>query len=160
MIWKKLTFLSFGLWALSVGAFLYMFIVGTGTKVDNRTEILLLPSERELVLGEMRQLLEGVRGIIGGVAAEDKSVIASSARAVGMQMAVDVNPALMAKLPKAFKELGMGTHRRFDELADRVHSLSGKEVLQETHAIMGSCIGCHVTYKINEARTKASSPTF
>lgn len=34
MTWKKLTFLSFGLWALSVGVFLYLFIVGTGTKVD------------------------------------------------------------------------------------------------------------------------------
>ena len=151
-MWKVIALVSLGLWTLAVGAFLYLFFVGTGSTVDNRTEIRLLPNERELVLGEMRQLLEGVRGIIAGVAAESQADVASAARSIGMQMAVDVNPALMAKLPKEFKDLGMRTHRRFDELADRAPVLSGKETLQEAHTIMGSCVGCHVSYKINEAR--------
>lgn len=149
-MWKKIAMASLGLWILSLAGFLYLFFVGTGTTVDKRTEIELLPAERELILGEMRQLLDGVRGIVGGIGAGDRDAVKTAASANGLGMAQDVNPALIAKLPKQFKELGMNTHRRFDELADRVHTMSDKEVLLETHDIMGSCVGCHVGYKITE----------
>jgi hypothetical protein len=149
-MWKKVAFISLGLWVLTVGAFLYLFFVGTGTKVDNRVEIALLPGERELILGEMRQLLEGVRGIIGGLGEGDREAVIAAASGNGMAMAQDVNPALITKLPKEFKQLGMNTHRRFDELASRSPEMSDKEILTETHAIMGSCVGCHVSYKITE----------
>ena len=149
-MWKKIALGSVVLWFASFGSFMYLFFVGTGTSVDDRTEIELLPSERELILGEMRQLLEGVRGIIGAVAEDDQDAIKEAARSNGMQMAQDVNPALVTKLPKPFKELGMNVNKKFDNLADRVHSISGQDVLRETHDIMGSCIGCHVSYKITE----------
>ena len=149
-MWKKVAIGSFVIWGLSAGTFVYLFFVGTGTKVDKRIEIKLLPSEREIILGEMRQLLDGVRGIIGGLGDGDKKAVVAAARGNGMGMAQDVNPALMTKLPKEFKELGMNTHRRFDELADRIHTMDDREVLRETHDIMGSCIGCHVGYKITE----------
>ena len=105
-MWKKVAIGSFVIWSLSAGTFIYLFFVGTGTKVDKRIEIKLLPSERELILGEMRQLLDGVRGIIGGLGDGDKKAAVAAARGNGMGMAQDVNPALMTKLPKEFKELG------------------------------------------------------
>ncbi|MEZ4273298.1 MAG: hypothetical protein R3C68_18220 [Myxococcota bacterium] len=149
-MWKKVAIGSIGLWAASFSLFLYLFFVGTGTKVDERVEIRLLPSERALILNEMRQLLEGIRGIVGAVAENDVGAITKAARGSGVGMAQDINPALITKLPKAFKELGMNVHRRFDELAVGASSMSSNDVLMELHDIMGSCVGCHVAYKITE----------
>ncbi|MCB0308386.1 MAG: hypothetical protein KDD48_03360 [Bdellovibrionales bacterium] len=151
-IWKKVALASIALWFLTVGTLYYFFVVGTGTKVDQRTEIALTPQERDLILGEMRQLLDSVRGIIQGVAENDVEGIQTAARASGLKMAQDVNPSLMLKLPAAFKELGMNTHQRFDKLADKAPQLSSSEILKETSDMMGSCVGCHVTYKITESK--------
>lgn len=79
-MWKKVAIGSFVAWALSAGGFASLSFVGTGTKVDKRIEIRLLPSERELILGEMRQLLNGVRGIIGGLGDGNKAAVVNAAR--------------------------------------------------------------------------------
>lgn len=152
-MWKKLALTSIGLWLLVVGAAGYFFIFGQASKdVDGRLAVKLTPSEKNLVLGEMRALLAGVQSILEAVTTNDMKVVITTAESLGMKAAADVNPHLMAKLPLEFKQTGMGVHKRFDELALKVHQGANKdEVLTEVTDIMRTCVGCHEAYRLQEA---------
>ena len=77
-----------------------------------------------MILGEMRMLLKAVHGVVTGLAGQDQTAdrvqIEQAARSAGMGMAADVNPALMAKLPLPFKQMGMSIHKDMDALADAI----------------------------------------
>ena len=144
-MWKTLTF-TFGALLLAVVLiFGYFFVSGIYTKsTDNRRLIQLSPVEKDLVLGEMRTMLKAVNGVIDALSKGDMSNAAVAASSAGMAMAVDVNPMLMAKLPLDFKELGMGTHGQFDELAAQIKSGTSQDlVLQKLSSITSRCIACH-----------------
>ena len=75
--------------------------------------------------------------------------VAHAAHDGGMAAAADVNPALMAKLPLEFKELGFGLHRRFDDLAKAAESGASREqVLTGLSTQLSTCVGCHASYRI------------
>lgn len=148
-MWKKTALASLLLWGATVSFIGYKFYAGNVEKVDNRIEVRLSPGDRDLVLGEMRVLLKGLKGIIKGLSEDDKGFVEKSARGNGMMMAQDVNPALMMKLPKAFKAMGVSVHKDFDELADKVHNMNTKQVLSYLDKTMSKCVSCHQTYKIN-----------
>jgi hypothetical protein len=64
-------------------------------------------------------------------------------------MAADENPLLMAKLPLAFKTLGMSVHRDMDELANAAES--GKptpELLKMASGALAKCVACHAAWQI------------
>jgi methyl coenzyme M reductase subunit C-like uncharacterized protein (methanogenesis marker protein 7) len=151
-MWKKLFIGSVVTWVLSLGAVGYIFVRGSAEKDDDgRMAVKLQKAERNLVLGEMRALLSGVQSILEALTLNDMKIVEKSSRSLGMQAAVDVNPRLMAKLPLEFKSTGMEVHKRFDDLADKVHSGSGKdEVLKEVSDIMLSCVGCHQAFRLDE----------
>ncbi len=149
-MWKRLALASLLLWGATIAFLGYQFYAGNAQKVDQRIEIKLTSGDRDLILGEMRTLLKGIKGIIKGLSEEDKVFVEKSARGNGMAMAQDVNPALIMKLPKAFKTLGMSVHQDFDTLADKVHSMTTKETLSRLDITMSKCIGCHQTYKLIE----------
>ena len=44
----------------------------------------------------------------------NRAQIEQAVRSAGMHMAADVNPALMAKLPLPFKQMGMSIHKDMD----------------------------------------------
>jgi len=149
-MWKKVAIVSLALWIASVGYIFYKIQYGNAVMVDKRMEISLLPAERQLVLGEMRSLLAGLKGIIKGLSTEDFELVKESAIGNGMGMAQDINPALIAKLPMSFKAMGMGVHKSFDELAAKIPGATSKEILKEVDVIMSSCVSCHSAYKITE----------
>lgn len=151
-MWKKLAIGAFSLWFITVGVAGYFFVKGTAkTGDDGRLAVELRREERNLVLTEMRQLLAGVQTILEAVTNNDLKVVERTAGALGMKAAADVNPVLMGKLPLEFKSMGMGVHRRFDEMATKVHNGMGKdEVLKEVSDIMLSCVGCHQAYRLDE----------
>ena len=144
------------LWVVTVGTAGYFFVKGrTVPAPDGRTTIVLSGAERGQVLGEMRQLLKSVHGILQGVSAQDLTGAGRAARAAGMGMAADVNPVLLAKLPLAFKAMGMSVHRDFDRLADGIQSGErGEQTLKRLSDIMNRCTACHDLY-----RFAASSPS-
>ena len=141
------------LWVITVAGAGWFFVKGWTTNgTDGRTEILLAPSERDLILGEMRQLLKAVHGIVTGVGGQDQPAdrqqIEQAARAVGMGMAVDVNPAIMAKLPLPFKQMGMSIHRDMDALADAVvQKETSQQILQRLSNMTARCTTCHDLYR-------------
>jgi len=153
-MWKKIAIISFALWIASFGFIFYKIKYGSAVMVDKRMEISLLPEERQLILGEMRSLLVGLKGIVQGLSTDDFEQVKKSAIGNGMGMAQDVNPALIAKLPMSFKAMGMGVHKSFDELAAKIPGATSKEILKEVDVIMSSCVACHSAFKITEKSNK------
>lgn len=146
------------LWVVTVAGAGWFFVKGWTTHgTDGRTEILLTQSERDLILGEMRQLLKAVHGIVTGTAGQgqpaDRQQIEQAARAAGMGMAVDVNPAIMAKLPLPFKQMGMSIHRDMDALADAVvQKETPHQILQRLSNMTARCTTCHDMYRFGVSR--------
>lgn len=151
-MWKKIAISSLILWLGSISFIGYRFIYGTTEVVDKRIEITLNGEDRELVLKEMRLLLKGIKGIIKGLADNDFKIVQKSAKGIGMEMAADINPSLMSKLPISFKKMGIGVHEAFDQLASEVYQMDQKKVLKKVDKIMSSCLACHETYKIIEKK--------
>jgi hypothetical protein len=149
----RLSVVAVLLWVLTMVGAGWFFVKGWTTKgADGRVEILLAPGERDLILGEMRQLLKAVHGVVTGVAGQDqpadRQLIEQAARAAGMGMAVDVNPAIMAKLPLPFKQMGMSIHRDMDALADAVaNKETAQQILQRLSNMTARCTTCHDLYR-------------
>ena len=141
------------LWVLTLVGAGWFFVKGWTTKgTDGRMEILLAPSERDLILGEMRQLLKAVHGVVTGLAGQDQPAdrqqMEQAARAAGMGMAADVNPAIMAKLPLPFKQMGMSIHRDMDALAEAVaQKETPQQILQRLSSMTARCTTCHDMYR-------------
>jgi cytochrome c556 len=120
---------------------------------DARQRLALPAASRDMVLAEMRRMLESVNAILQGAVAGDPAAIETAARASGMVMAVDVDPRLMSALPAPFRELGMQTHRGFDALADRVKAGGTRDdALRGLAQITSNCVACHAIYRLDEAR--------
>jgi len=144
------------LWVVTMAAAGYFFVKGrTIPAPDGRTAVVLSEAERNQILTEMRQLLKSVHGVLQGFSSQDLDGAGRAAKAAGMAMAADVNPALMAKLPLAFKAMGMSVHRDFDALADGIHSGErGEQVLKRLSDLIGRCAACHELYRVSSSPWK------
>jgi cytochrome c556 len=141
----------FVLWILTITILGWFFVKGwTAEGSDGRTEILLAPAERDQILAEMRQLLKAVDGIVRGLGKPqpDLKEVEAAARAVGMHMAADVEPAIMAKLPLPFKQMGMSIHKDMDALADAiVKNETPQQILHRLSSMTARCTACHDMYR-------------
>lgn len=147
---NKLAVFALLLWLATAAVFAWFFVRGsTSPGTDNRVAVVLAPAQRNLILSEMRSLLAAVQAIIDGLNRNDMKQVSGAARAVGMASAADVNPALLAKLPLPFKQLGMSIHRDMDGLAQAAES--GKPAA-ELQGMLGNmltkCVGCHATWQL------------
>ena len=151
---KWVCILALALWVVLVAALGWLFVRGTtAAGTDGRTQVLLAPAERDQILGEMRQLLLAIDGILGGLSESNQSVmkerVVKAARSAGMEMAADNSPLLMAKLPLAFKQMGMSVHRDFDEMANRVNQGdNAQQVLRALSSITNRCTACHTMFRL------------
>lgn len=154
---RTLATAALGLWVITAAGVAYLFVKGQTTVAsDHREAIVVQPAERDLVLMEMRTMLESVQGIVAGMAEEDLARVQTAARASGMAIAQDVPPALMAKLPLDFKQLGMGAHRGFDELSAAVEQEETPEMLMTRLGDqLARCVACHAKYRLEGAASPA-----
>ena len=147
-----------GLWFVTIGIAGWFFVQGWTTQgTDGRTQIVLASVERDLILGEMRMLLKAVHGVVTGLAGQDQEAdrtqIERAARSAGMHMEADVNPALMAKLPLPFKQMGMSIHKDMDALADAVvQKETPQQILQRLSSMTARCTTCHDLYRFSVER--------
>jgi len=141
------------LWVVTIVVFAWFFIRGnTVAGTDGRTAVVLQAGERDLVLTEMRGLLAATQQILEGVNQGDMQRIGKAARAAGMAGAADVNPALMAKLPIEFKQLGMSVHQDMDDIAKAAEGgKSPAEILQMASNTLTKCVACHAAWQIKAA---------
>ena len=141
------------LWIVTIVMAGWFFVQGwTMPGTDGRMQIVLAPAERDLILKEMRMLLKAVHGVVTGLAGQeqeaDRTQVEQAARSAGMGMAADVNPALMAKLPLPFKQMGMSIHRDMDALADAVvRKENPQQILQRLSSMTARCTTCHDLYR-------------
>jgi len=144
------------LWMTTLSAAGWFFIKGwTAEGSDGRTQIFLAAAERDQVLAEMRQLLKAVDGVVRGLgeAQPNRQVMESAARSAGMEMAADVEPALMAKLPLPFKQLGMSIHKDMDSLADAIaQNETPQQLLTRLSSMTARCTACHDMYRFSVNR--------
>lgn len=132
-------------------ALLFKFVVAgkTVAGTDGRDVIVLEPSERHLVLGEMRQFLSGIQIITTALTHNDLQTVAATARALGTAAAAGVPGTLMAKLPLGFKHLGLSVHRDFDQIALDAESLGdAQHTLSQLGTLMNQCVACHSAFQI------------
>lgn len=147
---SKLAIASLLLWTVTIGIFGTFFIKGwTTPSTDHRLSVKLAPSERDLVLTEMRGLLKAVNGVFKGLSENDRAMMVTATSSVGMAMAADVNPVLLGKLPVSFKTLGMSVHADFDSLSAEIKAGASNEiVLKRMTNITSKCIACHQAYNL------------
>ncbi|TKB91904.1 MAG: hypothetical protein E8D41_10595 [Nitrospira sp.] len=150
---STLCWIALGLWIVTIGVAGWFFVQGVTTQgTDGRTQIMLASAERDLILGEMRLLLKAVHGVVTGLASQDQAAdrtqMEQAARSAGMHMAEDVNPALMAKLPLPFKQMGMSIHHDMDALADAIaNKETSQQILQRLSSMTARCTACHDMYR-------------
>jgi hypothetical protein len=155
---STLCWITLGLWIVTIGVAGWFFVQGWTTQGrDGRMQIVLAPTERDLILGEMRILLKAVHGVVTGLAVQnqeaDRAQIEQAARSAGMAMAADVTPALMAKLPLPFKQMGMSIHKDMDALADAiVQKETPQQILQRLSSMTARCTTCHDLYRFSAER--------
>ena len=155
---STLCWITLGLWIVTIGVAGWFFVQGwTMQSTEGRTQIVLAPAERDLILGEMRLLLKAVHGVVTGLAGQDQEAgrtqMEQAARLAGLHMAEDVNPALMAKLPLPFKQMGMSIHKGMDALADAIaNKETSQQILQRLSSITARCTACHDMYRFSAER--------
>ncbi|MEE9352288.1 MAG: cytochrome c [Thiotrichaceae bacterium] len=140
------------IFGLASGGLAYTFLIKGETVAasDGRSAILLVEGERDLVLSEMRAFLDTVQIIITAANKEDMDTVVKAARSVGFAAQQGVPTSLMKKLPISFKQLGMATHKAFDQLAIDAGDLGDKQqVMEQLGELMGNCVTCHATYRID-----------
>ena len=140
------------------GAFLCLIFNGAsaaethhthGVAADTRVVLELTPTERAMILEEMRLFLDGVQKMTGALAKPDMPAVADAARGLGQKMVHEVPPALRAKLPQAFRQLGFSVHREFDQIALDADSLKDVSTsLNQLSGTLNKCVSCDATYQI------------
>ena len=152
MNWRMMGWGALALWLILMGFIAVLFVQGqTRPAADGRTEILLTPVERDVVLAEMRHLLKAVHGVVTALCASDPNLKAAegAARAAGMHMAAEINPTIMLKLPLPFKQMGLSIHKDMDHLADGIaQGESSKQILNRLSSLTARCTACHDMYRL------------
>lgn len=116
---------------------------------DERTAMVLTPGERAVVLLEMRQFLSGVQLMTDAFARDDAKALAQAARSLGKAAVHEVPPALRAKLPAEFKQLGFSVHNDFDQIAMDAESMGDmKHAMTQLSSTLQKCVACHTIYQI------------
>ena len=134
---SALCWITLGLWIVTIGVAGWFFVQGWTTQgTDGRMQIVLAPTERDLILGEMRMLLKAVHGVVTGLAGQDQETnrtqIEQAARSAGMGMAADVN---------------------MDALADAVvQKETPQQILQRLSSMTARCTTCHNLYRFSVER--------
>ena len=128
--------------------FIFQGSVSGGT--DGRTAIQLDAGERDVVLAEMRAFLASVQQVTAGIAENDPGRVAQHARKSGKAAQAAVPGTLMGKLPMEFKQLGLDTHTRFDQLAMDAEDMGDvSHALSQLSTLMQNCVACHEAYRID-----------
>jgi hypothetical protein len=115
----------------------------------SRSPILLQADDREHFLEGMRNYLDATQGIVEGLAANNMTNVAQSARKAGVGALVSASPSLAFKLPSEFVQLALDTHQKFDMIAQSAErQASKKDILEQLGAVLANCGACHAMYRV------------
>lgn len=116
---------------------------------DAREAIILSRAERDLLLAEMRLMLESTEGVVAGLAAKDMQAIAQAAARSAPNAAGTVDQELHGSLPEAFVHSGAGAHGGFNDIARLAREGAGAEaVTRRLSLTLQQCTSCHAAYRV------------
>lgn len=133
-----------------IGAgFKFIVLGSTEQAQDGRTVVLLEPAERDVVLQEMRMLLEATQTIVEALAQDDLQTVEAAARPLGAAAVATVDFKLRAKLPLEFKKLGFSTHYAFDDIAEMAKAKQpARQIQLKLAETINNCVACHSSYQL------------
>lgn len=115
---------------------------------DTRQAIPLTEPERAVVAAEMRQMLASVQGVTDGLARGDRQAVARAASRSGMAMMQELPAPIRMKFPPAFAQMGMASHKLFDQIAHEAKTARGSApILKLLSESMQNCVACHASYR-------------
>lgn len=117
---------------------------------DQRMPIALTEVERAFIRREMRGFLASLQEILEASAAGDHAQVAAAGRRSGMggPEQEHIPKSLAPKLPMEFKQLGLATHRAFDQIAAGAQGGDATRVPKQVGELMRNCVACHSTWRI------------
>lgn len=116
---------------------------------DRREVIELNAEEVSFVLGEMRNFLVSINGIVDAIAEGKPGKAAEPARRSGMHVMRNAPHTMTGKMMMEFRKLGMDTHQRFSAIAEEAAAMGDeKAILKQLSALLGNCTACHQGYRI------------
>jgi len=119
---------------------------------DTREAAVHTKVERAYILGQMRLFLTSVQTITEGLADGKLDVVAEAAAARGMKRNSndpDFPKTLGAKLTPLWKQMGGGTRKGFDQIAEAAQQGESRDkILGLLGQTMKNCVACHQTYKL------------
>ena len=146
---NKIGLVSLILWVVTIAGAVTLFVRGHTTQSpDGRLAVILADDEKDMILGEMRGMLQAVADITRALAREDHAAIAAAAKVVGTSATHGVPPALLVKIPLEFKRNGLARHAGFDQI--EAAARAGKPIREITAMLgdqLGLCTGCHAGYR-------------
>lgn len=121
------------------------------TESDQRIEVVMTESGRNLVLKEMRDFLQGLQALTLALANKDMGMVAKAAKPMGMAMMDGVPKQIRMGFPAEFRSLAMATHRDFDAIALDAEQLEDPQhTLAQLSNALAKCVGCHAGYRFSE----------
>jgi len=142
---------------LIIAAMAYKFVVVGSTQKaeDGRITILLEPSERALMLKEMRAFVESLQLMSDALSKDDMRGVSKAARSMGMAKSQDVPLAMIGKLPLEFKKLAFSVHGAFDTIANDAETVgTTKHTLGQLSSVLQKCVACHNSYQLKTPATQ------
>ncbi|MFA5082353.1 MAG: hypothetical protein WC474_07410 [Hydrogenophilaceae bacterium] len=117
--------------------------------IDQRISLGLTSGEKSEFLGEMRQMLASIQGVVTGIGEGNRELIIKAARYSGNRMARATPDSVRSKLPQSFKDIGGPTHMMFEELVIRAETDDMGSLASFTGKLMQQCSACHAMFKVD-----------
>jgi mono/diheme cytochrome c family protein len=115
--------------------------------MDTRNDVPLLPMMANHQKQMMRDHLVSVQGVVDGLARGDFAAIELAARKSGYSEQMGMTCSHMGTGAPGFTEQAITFHKSADTIADAAKNQDREGVVRALAATLGTCVGCHATYK-------------
>jgi len=119
---------------------------------DTREAAVHTKAERAYILGQMRLFLTSLQTMTEGLAEGKLDAVAEAAAARGLKRNAndpDFPKTLGPKLTPLWKQMGSGTRKGVDQIAEAAQQGESKDkILGLMGETMKNCVACHQTYKL------------
>lgn len=116
-------------------------------RLDTRAAVPLLPMMANHQKQNMRDHLVAVQEIVSGLARDDFGAIEKAARRIGYSEQMGAMCSHMGAGAPGFTDQAIAFHKTADTIADAARSKDRDAVVRALGATLGTCTGCHATWK-------------
>jgi hypothetical protein len=115
--------------------------------LDNRTPVPLTAMMAEHQKQNMRDHLAAVQEIVAALAADEMSAVQKATTRIGYSDSMARMCRHMGAGAPGFTDMALVFHRTADTIAAAAQQSDRKAVTAALAATLGTCVGCHATYR-------------